>query len=518
MKRAYTIIMLAAAFCLTACSQTTENVPEKETTQTASAEAAEEPTEQKTGEADTETTEAANPAVSSTAPQLNITSNYYDAGGDSYEYFSGTYPTIEVIGEDYPQLKEAVSSWSASYTDGYTAQAQEYLNNAKTDAESRGEDFYHYALDYSAAAARADNRVTCFTVDEYSYVGGAHGYAYLYGVTFDTATGDEITFNDLGDIKEEVRSYIDGYIADRENEGMEFVFYQENIDDCMDNPVWYLDGLGLNIVFNAYDIASYAAGRTIVAIPYDEMTNFNPDYKPEGTAIFAQMAANTISVDVNGDGTPETITLSGEYTEDGDTQLDLKVNDLSLDLGRISYRSAAYFARTQEGRAFVLISCDMMSDDYETLLIEVTSGTPVKADSTAGSLTGITSEICTVQASIYTLGTYTGQRSFTFSGGAFEPVEERYSFINNLQGSNRSSIILAKAVMAQINDNGTLTETELQPGTALYPTDSDGTSVIGFELEDGTVGELHFERQEDGMIYIDGVSEFDLFENLPYAG
>lgn len=519
MKKTYIAMIMTAILCLTACGKPTEVAPtEEETTQNISSETEDESTEDEAGEPDTEAAEAVDPSSLSAGPRLNITTNYYDAGENNYEYITGTYPAIEVMGDDYPELKDAVTAWASSYTDGYMAQAQEYLNNAKIDAENAGENFYNYSLDYSAKTVRADNRVTCLAVSEYAYTGGAHGYDYLYGVTFDTQTGTEIVFEDLGDIRAEVRTYVDAYINEKRNDGYTFDFYETAIEDYMNAPVWYLDGLGLNIIFNAYDIASYAAGRIVVSIPYDKLENFNPDYKPEGTAIFAEMSANTISVDVTGDGTPETIGVITEYTEDGDTLLNLKVNDLSLDLGRCSYLSGAYFARTQEGRAFVLISCDMMSDDYVTQLVEITSGTPVNAGTTDGNLIGITSDVCTIRASLYVLGTYIGQRSFTFSNGAFEPVEERYTFADDRQSPDRSGIVLTKALTVSVNDNGTLTQTDLTPGTTLYPINTDGTSVMGFELEDGTEGEIQFERKDDGMIYINGVSEFDLFEQLPYVG
>ncbi|MDE6627521.1 MAG: DUF3298 and DUF4163 domain-containing protein [Lachnospiraceae bacterium] len=284
MKKAYIAMIMAAILCLTACGKPTEVAStEGETTQNISSETENESTEDEAGEPDTESTEDTNLPDLSAGPQLNITTNYYDAGENNYEYISGTYPIIEVMGDDYPELKEAITTWISSYTDGYMARAQELLDNAKIDAENMGDNFYKFSLDYSAKTVRADNRITCLAVNEYSYGGGAHGYDYLYGVAFDTQTGTEITFEDLGNIQAEVRTYVDAYINEKRNDGYTFEHYETAIEDYMNAPVWYLDGLGLNIIFNAYDIASYAEGRIIVSIPYDELENFNADYKPEGT-------------------------------------------------------------------------------------------------------------------------------------------------------------------------------------------------------------------------------------------
>lgn len=529
-KRCMAVLMATAVMLsLAACSKTETNDMKEDTEQSVSvereevADGGEETLAEKEFAGDIQTDEKKETA---SGPRLDITTNYYDAGEENIGYISGFYPSVDVIGDNYPKLKSAINEWFANYKSNYESQVQQYTEDAKIDAESMGENFYGYSLNYSAKAARLDNRIASIILDESSYTGGVHGYDYMYGITFDTQTGEEITFEKLGVSKDEIRPFIDEYIRQKREEGYTYDFYEDTIDDLLASPsAWYLNGNGLNIVFNAYEIASYAEGRTIVTIPYSEMENFNSDYELEGNAMFAELVEDeTVSVDVDGDGTLDTVELVSEYDENGDMLPSIKVEASSFDntesilkLDGCGYVTNCYFVKADNGRSFVLFSCDMMSDDYVTQLIEVTSGKPENLDSINGNLTSISNDMIRVDAAVYVLGTYGGKRSYTFAEGKLQPVEERYAFNSSGDKSGRHGPKLKEELTVQIEENGTMVEKTLPAGTVIYPVNSDGETVVGFELEDGTYGEITFERTDSGLS-IDGVSEYDLFDDLPYAG
>lgn len=531
MKKRYMAVLMASAVMLglAACGKVETKDVKEDTEQSVSvekeeeAEGGEDTSSEKEDGGEVKTDETKETA---SGPSLDITTNYYDAGEENTGYIYGYYPSVEVIGDNYPELKSSISEWFANYKSNYESQAQQYTEDAKIDAESMGENFYGYSLNYSAKAARLDNRIASIILDESSYTGGAHGYDYMYGITFDTQTGEEITFEKLGVSKEEIRPFIDEYIRQKREEGYTFDFYEDTIDDLLTSPsAWYLNGNGLNIVFNAYEIASYAEGRTIVTIPYSEMESFNPDYVLDGNAMFAELVVNeAVSVDVDGDGTLDTVELVSDYDENGDMQPSIKLEASSLDnkesvlkLDSCGYMTNCYLVKAGNGRSFVLFSCDMMSDDFVTQLIEVTSGKPENLDSISGNLTSISNDMIRVDAAVYVLGTYSSKRSYTFAEGTLQPVEDRYTFSVSDDKSGHYGPKLKEELTVQIEENGTMVEKTLPAGTVIYPVNSDGESVVGFELEDGTYGEITFERTDSGLS-IDGVSEFDLFDDLPYAG
>lgn len=454
----------------------------------------------------------------SDAPTLHFTTKYYDAG-ENYNYIYGKYALAEVVGDNFPKLKDAVAEWFADYENNYNSMIEQSVSDAVSQAEDMGDDFYAYSYEYSANAARLDGNVTSIVFEEYTYQGGAHGYDYLYGVTFDTKTGKELQFADLGDIREDVKSYLDGQIQKKRDEGASLELYEEYIDDILEKPSWYLDGIGLSIVFNAYEIGSYAEGRTVITIPYNQMSGFNKEYQVTGSSIFAQLFPDSpAEMDVNGDDILEQVEISSKYDENDETMLSVKVNDLSLELGTCSYMTNSYYAKCENGRSFVMVSCDMMSDDYGTFLVEVTDGVPKLCENFGvGEVNSISNGGVLISGNIYVLGTYRGVRAYTFEEGSFLPAEERFTLQNDKYSQYRSGPVLKESLTVQISENDSMVEKELPAGTRIYPVNTDGESVAGFELEDGTYGEITFERK-DGSIYINGISEMDLFDELPYAG
>lgn len=524
MKKRYLAVFMTAALALgmAGCGRNTENVPKDTETGAESSET--DNTDEKkedtdvSGEDEDAGKQDDDAKKESSAPNLVFTTKYYDAG-ENYQYIYGKYMVGEVTGENYPELKASVNSWYDEYEKNYNATMEQSIEDAKMLAEDMGDDFYSYSFEYSANAVRLDENITSIVMDEYSYQGGAHGYDGLYGITFDTKTGKELAFSDLGDIRETVRGYMDEQIQKKREEGGSFEFYEDHIDSFLDSPVWYLDGIGLSMVFNAYEIGSYAEGRTIITIPYDKMTGFNKEYELTGDSVFAQLFSDTATeIDVNGDGELEKVEISSEYDDNYETKLSVKVNDTSLELGTCAYMTNAYYAKCENGRSFVLVSCDMMSDDYGTFLVEVTDGTPKLCETFGmGGVNSISNDGVVVSGNVYVLGTYCGVRAYSFEEGSFQPIEERFVFDNDKNSQYRKGPVLKSSLKVQIEENGSMVQKELEAGTAIYPVDTDGETIVGFELEDGTYGEITFERK-DGTIYIDGVSEYDLFNELPYAG
>lgn len=451
-------------------------------------------------------------------PRLEITSTYYDNGED-YEYFYGSYDMAAIVSEDYPELKQAVDRWFADFESTYYSSADRYIEDAKEAMRSEDYDMGSFYLNEFAKVTRSDARITSIVIDETGFTGGAHGFSYMYGVTFDSKTGKEITFADLGNVKEDVKSYVTNYVEQRRQEGYSYDFFEDNIDTALDEPVWYLNGLGLNVIFNEYVIASYAEGRTVVTIPYSELSGFNNDYCLDGEAMYVELMQNvSCDIDVDEDETKEKIELSGEYDENGEMELSLKVDDLSLEIGHCSRITNAYYVKAENGRSFVLVSYDAMSDDFVTELIEVSSGTPEKADvHQFGRLTAISTDDIGVDCRINTLGSYNAKMSYRFSEGSLVPEEERFTFIHAKDWKDRMMPVTKATVSVKIEKNGELTEQELPAGTKIYPVNTDNETVLGFELEDGTYGEIQFIRKE-GIIYINNVQEYDCFEDLPYTG
>lgn len=517
-KKVFAVILAATmGFSLIACDKmpNMKKGTEATTEATESVDSSEDSANTSEEAETTEDNEKKEVIVAGNAPFIKISNTDFDAGENS-DYFTGYYQTAEVIGDEYPELKEAIGSWFDDFKTNYEAETETSIQNAKIDAETMGEDFTPYAEDVSISVVRADNRVVSLSKSVYSFLGGVHGGFVVSGLNFDTRTGQELAFEDLGDIKNDVRKFADAEVEKRRSDGASLEFYEDNIDSILESPLWYLDGTGLVIIFNAYDIASYAEGRTFVTIPYEEMKNFNPDYLPEGDAGFVCLGEEVTEIDIDKDGTPEQLSTPMEFVEDYNTKYSLKLNDEVYEFEWAITLHSAYFVRMADGKSYVLVSYGSDNDYCITELFDVTDKTIKQVDELSGGrLTSMSNYAIGASVKVDMLGSYMGYRTYRFENGKFEPVEDRFDF-----GKERNHFgypTTKAAVKVMLTEDGKLVEKELPAGTTIYPVNSDGESVVGFELEDGTYGEITIEMK-DGMKYIDGVEENEVFDSLPYAG
>jgi hypothetical protein len=75
------------------------------------------------------------------------------------------------------------------------------------------------------------------------------------------------------------------------------------------------------------------------------------------------------------------------------------------------------------------------------------------------------------------------------------------------------------SALVPVTLDGQTSPTTLPVGTRLIPINTDGETYVHFITEDGTKGTIYVTFNSDSWGYsIDGIDEYDLFENLPYAG
>ena len=111
------------------------------------------------------------------------------------------------------------------------------------------------------------------------------------------------------------------------------------------------------------------------------------------------------------------------------------------------------------------------------------------------------------------LGTWMGSRSYELTDGyAFEPEG---GFKIDMDGPEPLKTIVKLPV--ELLKNGTYKSAVLDAGTEIYPVSTDAETYMNFRLGDGTEGRITFTITNYECM-IDGMSEFDCFEDLPYAG
>lgn len=250
------------------------------------------------------------------------------------------------------------------------------------------------------------------------------------------------------------------------------------------------------------------------------------------------------SIDLNGDGAPETIAwtmLPGEF----DSYLTLYVENSGADVIRhrhetdIIWATGVYLADFDGDSEFeFLLSGDVMSDDYVTYCVdykpEGLSNIPFKNTFRGdgydeyyeygyGYVSEIKGNIITLMGSQDVLGTYFGSRQFSFMDGVFETCDDGLWYFD-IDAADpemweyRALIPVTEIPAVFVNEEGQETEGKLNAGERIMIYASDTETVAWFVCENGTFGYLNLEPDvENWGSMIGGVSESELFEFVPYA-
>lgn len=360
---------------------------------------------------ETEDDTAKNEPVSGSAPEISFTS----VSADDYEYFTGHVQCLQITDDDHPELKDAVEKYFSGLVKNFNSGIDEMNEQAKQENEDFGDAEYQvkYSDDITVEIMRRDNKLLSLVINDYTFMGGAHGGGSYTGVNFDVATGKQITLDDLGDadtIRQVSKDFILDTIATSSEAARgnlysdDIVDYKEAIEELFANgnqPEFYLDTVGITFIFQQYDIAPYAAGSISFTVPYSQYSEINDRYTPLADASYAFKLSDTglnSRVDFNGDGELESISLINTWNEETDENfVILTVGDEEQkdESGNGSWYTG-YFIHNDDGN-FVLVANDGISVD----LYEVSHGITKKGHMDT------TLSVKEVTDSGFTMGEYT---------------------------------------------------------------------------------------------------------------
>lgn len=140
----------------------------------------------------------------------------------------------------------------------------------------------------------SDKKIYVYGIERYVFMGGVHGYQSRNYYNYDLKTGKQITEKDL--FVDKYEKNLTQIIKDRlleqakeekEPKNSEPVLTFEDTDFWTDsikpNGNFYISDLGVNYVFNPYEIAPFYMGQTEVNIPFSRL---NKLLKPDNTITY----------------------------------------------------------------------------------------------------------------------------------------------------------------------------------------------------------------------------------------
>lgn len=273
-----------------------------------------------TGGEDTPTNSKA-PTGANDTKDVNLTVSYDFASGEKcasdgscYFKYSTNRATL-TEGCDKASVEKINAALDEAY-DSLQSELDETAEYAKQLSDEGANLPFEYSFD--TQVMRGDANVLSIAVDAYAYTGGVHGMSGRTVLNFDPRTGERLYFPDLGKDRDALSDFVLDYITQlaKGYSGYEAVTLSL-LPDLIENEQWYFTETGLMVYADAYQVASYAAGRMGFLVPYEELSGKVLDkYIPVyGTDSDAEMKADVS----NAEGS-ENHTVVGSAVVDADGQ------------------------------------------------------------------------------------------------------------------------------------------------------------------------------------------------------
>lgn len=225
---------------------------------------------------------------------------------------------------------------------------------------------------------RSDRDYFSFVEANESYYGGAHGGYMLTGMTFDVKTGERVILSDIVKDADEFKDVVAILLNDHFGD----IFYDDVhkliAEYELDGFTWSMDPFGITLYFNQYELAPYAAGMQIVDLTYDDYPDLldGSYFEPQEQYVLELDAYEECTVDLNGDGVKETITVDRSADEYDYYTTEILLNNQMIKSDVEDYSAECYLVKCKD--AAYLYVFHHMESDYSVLeVFDLATGTLV---------------------------------------------------------------------------------------------------------------------------------------------
>lgn len=257
-------------------------------------------------------------------------------------------------------------------------------------------------------------------------------------------------------------------------------------------------------------------------IPYDGVTHY-------GFPCVRTEIVSSSEVDLDGCGTAETVQLLRIWDQYEQQSFILRIQKGAdiFDTGMVeqisyppSFNAHVWLADLDADTYPEIYFCgDMASDNYVLNVWSMKSGEPelIPIDGQLwieAAIIGISDGSLQLESTQDVLGSYTALRAYALHDGELQPLGDAWQIVPANTSYSRLSVV--KELPVTLDDG---TESSFPQGTVLQVTGTDGKSFVDVITQDGVTGRIAVERHDgDWQWYINGESELEYFELVPYAG
>ncbi|MBQ6019186.1 MAG: DUF3298 domain-containing protein, partial [Clostridia bacterium] len=234
------------------------------------------------------------------------------------------YPVVGLAEEDaarYPALAQALNGLNGQIAGSAKARYAAVAEAAAADIGAAPDSFTEYESTTRLFVRRADTRILSLLYESYTFAGGGDGSRIWSAISFDAASGRELSLAglvpDISALSSVVRELLLKHYPKTkfyELAELDSRFGEGDGDFC-----WLADDAGLTFVFNPNDIAPAADGSIAVTVPYGALSGaVSAEYAAlPGASAVALPPELPYFGDLDGDGETDRLTVSCEKDEYG---------------------------------------------------------------------------------------------------------------------------------------------------------------------------------------------------------
>lgn len=504
------------------------------------------------------------------APQFMSTTSYYferDDSGKVDDFLCRGHAERLLLTDEtkeaYPEFAEKFVEYMSGRivnANGLKDQYTEENKEARADIKEVTEDSFIYEADVEEDQylRRVDDKYVSLLSGLTTYAGGAHGYTGFDAVNYDLATGEELALKDVipdedkfAELLEKklLEDYtIDEFLIMDEAAGlkgniMPFIkaeYEPENVDPsepgAQTHLGWVLDPDGVLIFFNAYDIAPFSTGTVTALIPYDSGI-VDEKFIPEGEISYICGLPKYLSIKtrVSGGEAADVFDtwsnhMNDDYTSDEFESYEVSYKD-KKETVKDDFFDVKQYMLCKGDKRFILADMSSYNDYHYMYAIPLTGDGPGKSnllscDSVGGYYNSKEQTYfinCLTDTSKMTMGTrmnilstYTGLKTYSLNDDGTVSSDDKYfETEGTIEITSKADIEVG---ILDDDDNVTGNET-LPKGTKYTIFRTDGEKIVDTTTDDGKKVRFTLEKDADTFQHkINGVDEYDLFEELYYAG
>lgn len=188
------------------------------------------------------------------------------------------YPVIENTQNDEfitavnNDALEAVNAFTYRLNTEFYDTAKDEYESLKANSDENGREFSPYAFEFDYDIDLNIENYLSVTAILYYNFNGAHPTTSMTSVTYDMKEKKELALTDIWDMDETAATneVIFAFNEDIDkNPDMYFADAKETVEKIAKNVKFYLNEEGVNLYFQLYDIAPYAAGYPHIVVPFE---------------------------------------------------------------------------------------------------------------------------------------------------------------------------------------------------------------------------------------------------------